>query len=156
MLLGARVMTFLYLHERQTFYEPLSSYDQLLRATLINARLVDSYVPPWARNRLTVSFRMFESTNESTNNAPEGIVSLPKIGEAERGTHAVAVDCGFTDAGERLRFVNSWGAGWGDKGTGVLSREYLERYIVDVWHSRNVLCRSLTFSLAAACRSYKR
>jgi GNAT superfamily N-acetyltransferase len=84
---------------------------------------------------LTVSFRMFESTN----NAPEGIVPLPKIGEAERGTHVVSVDGGFTDTGERPRFVNSWGSGWGDKGTGLLSREYLERYMVDAWHSRNVL-----------------
>jgi hypothetical protein len=45
-LMGARAMTFLYLHERQTFYEPMSSYDQLLRATLINARLVDSFIGP--------------------------------------------------------------------------------------------------------------
>src|SRR5215212_811445 len=134
LLVGARVMTFLYLRERQTFYEPLSSYDQLLSATLTNARLVSSFVPRWARNKVMVSFRIFESIY----GAPEGVVPLPKPGEAERGTHAVAVDGGFANSGETLRFMNSWGVGWGDKGYGSLSRKYLERYMVDAWLGRNV------------------
>lgn len=133
MLMGARAMKYLYLRERQNFYEPLSNYDQLLRATLMNARLVDGHVPRWARNRLMVAFRMFESIY----GASEGRVPLPLSGEVEKGVHAVAVDGGFADAGETLRFVNSWGVGWGDKGTGWLSREYLERYMSDAWLGRN-------------------
>ena len=133
MLMGARAMKFLYLRERQIFYEPLSDYDQLLKATLLNVRLVNGHVPRWARNRLMVAFRMFDSIH----GASEGRVPLPTPGEVEKGLHAVAVDGGFADAGETLRFPNSWGVGWGDKGYGLLSREYLERYMSDAWIGRN-------------------
>lgn len=133
LIMGARAMTFLHLHERQTFYEPLSNYDHLLEAVLINARLVDGHVPRWARYRPLVSFRMFESIY----GAPEGRVPLPKAGEAEKGVHAVGIDGGFADSGEALRFINSWGTGWGDRGLGLLSREYLERYMIDAWLRRN-------------------
>jgi GNAT superfamily N-acetyltransferase len=55
------------------------------------------------------------------------------------------LEAGFTDAGERLRFVNLWESGWGDKGISLLSQEYLERYMVDAWHSRNVLVGASRF-----------
>lgn len=129
LLMGARVTMFRYLNERQAFFEPLGSYDQLRRLTFLNARLVDGHVPRPARNRLLVSFRMFGSIYD----APRGRVPLPRPGEAEKGVHAVAVDGGYADSGESLRFVNSWGAGWGDGGRGLLSREYLDRYMVDAW-----------------------
>lgn len=131
-IFGLRVVVFRHLEERQTFYEPLSTYDQLKALTFLNARLVDGHVSRQARNRLLVSFRMFESIYT----APQGRVLLPRPGEAEKGVHAVAVDGGYTDFGESLVFANSWGTGWGDVGCGLLSREYLDSYMVDAW-----LCR---------------
>jgi GNAT superfamily N-acetyltransferase len=128
-IMGLRVLTFHQLRYRQIFYEPLSTYDQLKVLALINERLLGGHAPFWALNKLQVSFRIFESIYK----APQGRVPLPATGEAEKGVHAVAIMGGYDNHGEVLRFANSWGTGWGDKGYGWLSREYLERYMVDAW-----------------------
>jgi GNAT superfamily N-acetyltransferase len=132
-LMALRVMTFHLLSYRQTFYEPLSTYDELRELALMNELLLNGHAPFWALNKLTVCFRVFESIYK----APQGRVPLPANGEAEKGVHAVAIMGRFEDAGEVLRFANSWGTGWGDKGYGWLSREYLERYMVDAWVRRS-------------------
>jgi GNAT superfamily N-acetyltransferase len=133
-IMGLRVGAIYDYHERQSFYEPLSTYDELLELTQLNHRLFTGYAPEWACNRLLVSFRMFESIYD----APLGRVPLPHPGEAEKGIHAVAVVGGWDNAGESLRFANSWGTRWGDRGCGLLSREYLDRYMVDAYIWRNV------------------
>jgi GNAT superfamily N-acetyltransferase len=132
--MGARVLKFANIRERMTFYEPLSTYDHLQTAVFMNALLAEGYTPRWAWNRPVISFQMFQSIYD----APEGKVPIPKVGEAAKGVHAVAVDGGYSNSGETLRFMNSWGVGWGDKGYGSLSRKYLERYLVDAWLGRNV------------------
>lgn len=60
-LIGARVMVACYFRERQTYYEPVSTYDDLLVLTRINDRLLSGHAPFSAVNRLMISFRMFGS-----------------------------------------------------------------------------------------------
>ncbi len=67
---------------------------------------------------------------------PFGKLPLPESGETEQGVHNVFVDGGWIQGGDALRFRNSWGEWWGDEGNGLLSREYLERYMVEAWLSR--------------------
>ncbi len=133
-LAGARVVNFLDQRRRQHFYEPAGTYDQLLEIARLNHQLREAGVPEWALATMLVSFRMFESAGE----APGGRLPLPVPGEPERGGHSVALTGGWDDDGEALQFVNSWGVGWGDRGHGWLSREYLDRYMVDTWLARDV------------------
>jgi GNAT superfamily N-acetyltransferase len=132
-LVGGRVRTFGNLRERQTFYEPVSTYEELLELTRANGVLQAGYAPLCAFNRLVISFRMFRSAYA----APSGVIALPSSGDSEVGIHAVGAGFGWTNGGEALRFKNSWGAGWGDSGYGVLSRDYLDRYMVEAWAGRN-------------------
>jgi GNAT superfamily N-acetyltransferase len=132
-LVGSRVRTFLNLRERQTFYEPVSTYEELIDLILINSNLLGAYAPVSACNRLVISFRMFRSAYA----APSGVIPMPTPGDSEVGTHAVAAGFGWSDGGEAVRFKNSWGAGWGNRGYGMLSREYLDRYMVEAWLGRD-------------------
>src|SRR3712207_6791677 len=75
-LVGGRVSTFVNLRERQTFYEPVSTYDALFDLTLINSKLLDAYAPVSVCNRLMISFRMFPSAYD----APSGVIPLPAPG----------------------------------------------------------------------------
>jgi GNAT superfamily N-acetyltransferase len=130
-LAALRVLRRYWVYDRQMFYEALTTYDQILEAQEINARLVDGCTPEWACNYVAISFRIFESAYI----APAGRLPLPAAGEQDRGHHAVFV-VGWDEAGESLRFVNSWGRTWGDDGHGIVSREYLDRYLNDAWLAR--------------------
>src|SRR5215207_1540746 len=132
-LVGGRVRAFVNLRERQTFYEPVSTYDELFDLTLANSILDAGYAPLCAFNRVVISFRMFRSAYA----APSGVISLPRPGVSEVGIHAVSAGFGWANRGEALRFKNSWGAGWGDGGYGVLSRNYLDRYMIEAWTGRD-------------------
>ena len=113
------------------FYEPIGSYDNLLELSGVNYRLLRGRAPDWALTNLMVSVRLFESAY----GAALGALPLPKPGEAEQGVHQVAL-CGHDDRSGGLLFANWWGGEWGNDGGGVLSREYLERYMVEAWLGR--------------------
>ena len=49
--------------------------------------------------------------------AKTGILPLPAPKEQISGGHAVVV-VGYDDKLKRIKFVNSWGTGWGDHGFG--------------------------------------
>lgn len=132
-LAGARVLNFYCQLTRQNFYEPLSTYDQILDVLRLNHALIGDGVPGLGLLPVTIAFVVFPSMDT----APLGRVPLPGPGEVQRGTHAVALTLGWDESGEQLHFFNSWGRGWGDQGCGWLSREYLERYMVDAWLVRN-------------------
>lgn len=144
LIFGARVMVFDYLNERQAYYEPVSTYDELLNLTRINGRLLDGHAPFSALNRLLVAFRVFNSAYA----APPGALPLPDPGDPEVGAHAAAAGFGWAEAYKALYFKNSWGAGWGDRGYGFLSREYLDRYMVDAWLWRDARVGPSRFTLA--------
>jgi len=132
-LVGGRVRTFANLQERQTFYEPVSTYEQLFDLTLINSKLLDAHAPFSAFNRPVISFRIFRSAYD----APRGVIPLPASSDSEVGKHIVAAGYGWSDGGEALCFKNSWGAVWGNRGYGMLSRDYLDRYMVEAWSGRD-------------------
>jgi GNAT superfamily N-acetyltransferase len=114
------------------FYEPLGTYGELLNMVEVNGVLARGRAPVRTWNRLSVSVRLFESVY----GAPLGMLPLPESGEAEQGVHNVSLIGAPTSSGG-LRFVNSWGGAWGDGGRGVLSREYIERYMVEAWLGRS-------------------
>jgi C1A family cysteine protease len=64
--------------------------------------------------------------------AKTGRVSMPKANEKLLGGHAVCV-VGYDDKRRLLKFRNSWGANWGDKGYGYLPYEYIEQLSGDNW-----------------------
>lgn len=129
---------------RQVFYEPLSSYDTILAAMQLAAPLIDKAQRHRTRaeredamkyvDHVGVSFRMFRSART----APGGRIPMPTATELNEKleAHAVAL-CGSDDAGESLAFVNSWGAGWGDHGYGLLSHAYVDAYLQDAWLFRS-------------------
>jgi hypothetical protein len=132
-LFGARVTKLSLLGKgHRGFYEPLGTSDDLLRLSRVNTRLAEGGAPTGALNQLSVAIRVFESAYD----APLGELPLPAPSEREQGVHQVSLNGTLVRAGDMLiLFRNSWGE-WGYEGSGVFSREYLERYMVEAWLSR--------------------
>ncbi len=128
-----RVATFYEQRRRQTFYEPVSTYEQLFDVSRLTAALYDANISPWWAPWTMILFEIFESAYT----APRGRLSLPRPGEASKGGHAVAVR-GWEDSGDTIGFVNSWGERWGDHGYGSMPRAYFERYMQETWVARNI------------------
>jgi GNAT superfamily N-acetyltransferase len=132
-IMAQRLLTFYAYHEPQIFYEPISTYDDLLTASLMNGKLAEGGVPEKYYNGLSVGFSVFKSGYT----APLGKLPLPKADEVSRGEHIVGL-AGWDDDGETLRFANSWGRSWGDNGYGGLTRLYLEQHMTEAWLRRYV------------------
>ena len=65
-----------------------------------------------------------------------GIVAYPLPSEGYVGGHAVLF-VGYDDATKLLKFENSWGKSWGDKGFGYLPYKYVETWLAsDFWTVR--------------------
>lgn len=62
--------------------------------------------------------------------AKTGLVDLPAQGEKLRGGHAVCL-VGYSDLSKRLKFKNSWGPSWGDRGFGYLDYGYISPNLSD-------------------------
>jgi hypothetical protein len=127
-----RVQTYFGSHIRQFFYEPLGSYDAVLDAAKLAAAGRRRFLPEELIDHVMITFSIFEGSYH----APKGKLEMPAPGESPKGNHAVAV-AGWDDSGDSLFFRNSWGANWGDRGHGTVSRQYLGRYLVEGWLSRN-------------------
>jgi GNAT superfamily N-acetyltransferase len=113
-----------------TFYEPLRSYDTILRVLQLNARLLDAGQPTDLLMPVSVSMQVFPSIWD----APKGRVPFPAQEEHSVGAHYVSL-FGYEHDGSLL-FLNSWGREWGDDGLGWFSPEYVERYLVEAWTAR--------------------
>jgi C1A family cysteine protease len=80
-------------------------------------------------------FTVYESF-ESEEVANTGFVPMPKRGEQTLGGHCVyAIDYDFTGPEPMVLCVNSWGTGWGIKGTFWIPLRYLtnENLAEDFW-----------------------
>ena len=78
---------------------------------------------------LSLSFDCFEGIHKSKN----GYIPLPSVGEKHTGNHTVTI-YGYSKKHKNFKFMNSWGAEWGDKGHGYLPSEYFrEGLISEVW-----------------------
>jgi GNAT superfamily N-acetyltransferase len=128
---GVRTRTFYDLRVRQLFYEPLTSPSKVRELLRYRRALASAYVPEWAAPHLTLSFRCFSSAFT----APGGVLPLPGAGDPEVEHHAVAL--WDIDDDDTIIFRNSWGAGWGDRGYGRMTREYFESYWLEAWAMRN-------------------
>lgn len=67
----------------------------------------------------------------------DGIIDLPYDPDAMYGGHAICA-VGFNDKTKLVKFKNSWGTGWGQKGYGYLTYEYVRRYLWDAWACKDV------------------
>lgn len=76
----------------------------------------------------------FEIT-EDWADASGGEIPMPATGRPNVvGRHCVLLT-GYDDSSARVRFQNSWGEGWGDRGFGSVSYDYFERFFQDGWLS---------------------
>lgn len=76
---------------------------------------------------------VFKSMMETKN----GKIKMPKKGERILGGHAIC-PVGYNDKTGFIKFKNSWGTDWGDKGYGYLPYEYIEKYMMDAWSSVDI------------------
>lgn len=56
-------------------------------------------------------------------NAANGDVPMPRTNDEFLGGHAILL-CGYDDATQRFKFVNSWSEAWGTRGYGTLPYDY--------------------------------
>lgn len=80
---------------------------------------------------VVVGIEVFE-TAMTPEAAKTGVIPVPAKKDQPYGGHAIVV-VGYDDAKQQLKFVNSWGAGWGDKGFGYLPYDYARKYVNDAW-----------------------
>lgn len=64
--------------------------------------------------------------------APRGRVPEESLKESSIGSHCVTL-AGYDDSKRQLKFLNSWGRNWGDKGYGYISYDVFERTWREGW-----------------------
>jgi len=65
-------------------------------------------------------------------NAPGGRIEFPGPADKIVGSHAVLL-VGVNDDESQIRFVNSWGRGWGDNGLGWMPYAYFDKHFSSGW-----------------------
>jgi hypothetical protein len=105
-----------------TFYEPVSSFENLGLEALLQGKAF-SYCPPETRGDVGVSIKVYPSIFD----AEDGVIPIPQESERPLGQHFIAV-LGVKDA-DTLILRNSW-SGWRSEAQGIcyLTREYFEQY----------------------------
>lgn len=152
LLMSCRLNHFLFRpFTKQAYYESIGDVDELLRQILLNAQLKQIGIPHGATDSFLLVFEVFEGAHH----APGGVITEPKQSERTLGLHCVC-QTGYRDGGETLTFVNNWGRGWGKKGFGSVSVDYLRRHFYEAyvvrpaqfglmpWKLQNVAPESLT------------
>jgi len=66
-----------------------------------------------------------------------GFVADPANPNECYGGHAICA-VGYSKAGRRIKFKNSWGRGWGRSGYGYLSFDYINNYLWDAWTCEDI------------------
>ncbi len=94
-------------------------------------RLTRARVPPRFCDAVTLGVEWFESGFR----APGGRLTLPLEGETFRGRHSVSA-VGLSDDRKAVLFRNSWGTDWGDDGFGLISQDYFDAHVDDIFVQR--------------------
>ena len=72
---------------------------------------------------------------ESDSTASTGVVTMPSSDEQQVGGHCMTI-VGYDDANNRWIVDNSWGVGWGDKGSCYIPYVYTDQFASDYWTVR--------------------
>jgi GNAT superfamily N-acetyltransferase len=123
-IFGARMAHFMYrMYERQKYYESTSDPAVVKRLFLDFAALREAGVSK-GLDGILIIVEAFESWRTAKN----GEIALPGPGDKSIGLHCVFLTH-YKAYGEILGFANNWGRGWGKRGYGTLSFEYLEKHL---------------------------
>ncbi len=118
--------------------KPPAAVDKARRFRIADARLLgslDDVKRALAQNGPVVAgIAVFQSAMGAAT-TKTGVFPLPKDKEQIIGGHAIVI-VGYDDQDRRVKFVNSWGAGWGDHGFGYVPYDYLAKYMSDAWTFR--------------------
>lgn len=117
---------------RQSLYESLKSVEEFQAQIRETARLHASWIPVYALDQYMFIFEVFRGAHTSV----DGRIKPPTPGEPSLGLHAVFVT-GYSNSGDTIHFVNSWGPSWGNRGYGTVSVDYLARYFREAWVVRS-------------------
>lgn len=129
LIMAQRTGRFMYRQvQRQTYYESIGDAAEVQRQFLRATRHHTLGVPNWLVDQILIVVEAFQSWRA----APGGNVPLPRAGDESIGLHCVHLT-GYDDHGEILRFPNTWGPRWGDRGYGTISFDYLERYFTEAF-----------------------
>jgi len=71
---------------------------------------------------ILAGFKVYASTWFTPSGATLGEIRAPRKGDTIAGGHAVVV-VAFEPTDQSIRFVNSWGEGWGDHGFGSMKKD---------------------------------
>jgi GNAT superfamily N-acetyltransferase len=117
------------------FYEPVSTFDQVREVASLGYGLSpkgDADPDSVARRpHVSIGFRYFDRFYRTATGRPQ----LPRTDERLRGRHVVRILA--PTAGDELWFANTWGPGWGDGGSGYMSREYFDVHVTTAWANWN-------------------
>ena len=80
-----------------------------------------------------IGIAVFEGMQETIT----GRVPMPKQSSVYYGGHAIC-PIGYDDKKKLIKFKNSWGLKWGEKGYGYLPYTYIENFMLDAWSSIDI------------------
>ena len=106
------------------------------RAIVVNDEIKEIQSALKTGGPLVAGIPMYESAMSSPEFGTTGIIPMPKKDDSLVGGHAVAI-VGYDDEKRLFKFVNSWGASWGDHGFGYLPYDYLkDKNLSEFWTFR--------------------
>jgi GNAT superfamily N-acetyltransferase len=110
--------------------EPLSSFDALWQEVWFKSLAMSAGVPRMEIGSVTATFSVFRSVFS----APSNQWPIPEPDEPTIGQHTVSV-IGIEDE-DTLLFRHGWSEWPENYGVGRLTREYVDRYAVELWANR--------------------
>jgi len=66
-----------------------------------------------------------------------GVIEYPANPNEIYGGHAVCA-VGYNDETKRIKFKNSWGSSWGDRGYGYIGYNYINDFMWDAWTCKDL------------------
>jgi GNAT superfamily N-acetyltransferase len=79
----------------------------------------------------------FEIVQDAWSTPHYGVIPMTPPNATPDASHCVAL-VGYNDRRKQLKFMNSWGPDWGDRGFGYLSYDDFDHWLIDAWVTPNV------------------